>query len=209
MPGSMASKANVRTAAPRIMPGDLEGTIREAVQTAPGSTGAQLMKQLPASYRGFSKEAQACAVRLASAGELNRHLKGKTALFFPADPIATLDSAVPAPLAKEVLDKDGLKRLAERVAPGHVVALDPCLRRALELKLLYEQAPVIKGSKKRYGPQPDLRKLVGPLITAVRKARDKLDAQGIPRERLAELLLSELGVSFRPTAEAPVAGKPS
>lgn len=208
IPGSMVSKAKKKAGATRAVPDDLDTSVGEAVQRAPGSTSTQLMKVLPASYRPFAKEVRAAAERLADAGELHRYLKGKTPLYFTADPLAALHAAIPARLAGKALDKEDLKRLAEEVAPGHGVVLDAWLKRAIAERLIYDHAPPAKGAKKRFGPEPDLRKLAAPLLTALRKARDSADANGIPRERLVEILLEELGVSLeRVAARAP--GKPA
>jgi hypothetical protein len=153
------------------------------------------VKKLPASYRAFSKQVRDAAERLSNAGEIHRHLKGKTALYFPAEPLAALDAAIPR-LAGRALDKVELKQLAEEVTPGHAVVLDEWLKRALTQRLLYEHAPATKGAGRRFGAEPDVRKLAAPLLKALRKARDNTDANGISRERLAELLLEELGVSL-------------
>jgi hypothetical protein len=99
-------------------------------------------------------------------------------------------------LAGRALDKVDLKRLVEEVAPGHALVLDEWLKRAVAQRLLYEHAPATKGAKKRFGAEPDVRKLTAPLLTALRKVRDGADAQGISRERIAEILLEELGVSL-------------
>lgn len=197
MRGFMGSKSSPKKAAIRVVPDDLDASIREAIQRAPGSTSAQLVKVLPASYRRFGKEVRAAAERLAGAGALCSHLKGKTALFFPADPMLALDAAIPPRLTGRTLDKDELKRLVEEAAPGHGVVLDAWLKRALARRALYEHAPQVEGSKKkRFGREPDVRKLVAPLLTALRRARDSIDAKGIPSQRLVDVVLEELGVSI-------------
>jgi hypothetical protein len=198
--GSMVSKASSKTVAARVIPGDLDSSVAEAVKRAPGSTSTQLVKVLPTSYRTFGKEVRAAADRLAAEGKFHRHLKGKTPLFFPADPLAALDAAIPSKLAGAPLDKDALKRLVEEVTPGHGVVLDDWLKRAVANRQVYEHAPTAKGAKKRFGSEPDLRKLAAPLIKALRKAREGADAQGIPRQRLVQLLLEELGVSLEQAA---------
>jgi len=153
------------------------------------------MKQLPASYRAFAKEVRAAADTLASTGALYAFRKGSTQLFFLVDPLPVLDAAILPRLIPEPRDKDGLKKLVGEVAPGHAVVLDAWLKRALTRRALHEHAPKAKGAKKRYGTEPDIRKVVAPLITALKKACEKTDSQGISRERLAALLLNELGVS--------------
>lgn len=198
MPGHMAAKRKATKRGEQVVPSDLQEFVREAVSSAPGSTPAQIVKALPASYRGLAIAIRAAAEALADAGELFRHFKTKTTpLFFSADPLAALDAAVPPRLTERVLDKDELKRLVDDVTPGHGVVLDAWLKRALQRGTLHEHAPKTKGDKRKwYGRDPDLRKLFAPVFTALSKARDGLDQRAIPRERLAKLLLEELGVSL-------------
>lgn len=197
----MATRVRTKTVAAHAVPDDLDSSVREGVRAAPGSSAAQLVKKLPASFSAFSKQVRDAAERLSKAGEIHRHLKGKTALYFPAEPLAALDAAIPPRLAGQALDKAELRQLAEEVTPGHAVVLDEWLKRALAQRLLYEHAPAPGGAKKRFGAEPDVRKLAAPLLKALQKARDSADANGIPRERLAEILLQELGVSLGDAAQ--------
>jgi hypothetical protein len=198
MPDSMAAKPRAKKRVEQVLPEDLQESVREAVFRAPGSTVAQIVKALPASYRGFVVAIRAAAETLADTGKLFRHFKTKaTPLFFPAEPMATLDAAIQPRLTDRVLDKDELKRLVEEITPGHGVVLDAWLKRALERGALHEHAPKAKtDKKKRYGRDPDLRKLFAPVFTALRKAREGLDERAIPRQRFAKLLLEELEVSL-------------
>jgi hypothetical protein len=196
----MVSKVRTKVVAERAVPDDLDTSVREAVQRAPGATSSQLTKVLPPSYRTFAKEVRAAAERLADAGELHRHPKGKSLLYFSADPLTALDAAIPARMAGKALDKHELQRLVEEVSPGHDIVLDQWLKHAVAQGLLHEHAAAAKGAKKRFGPEPDVRKLAAPLVAALRKARDKADVKGIPRERLAEILLEELGLSMERAA---------
>lgn len=202
----MATRVRTKTVAARALPHDLDASVLEGVRTAPGSTSARLLKELPTSYHAFSKQVRDAAERLSNAGEIHRHLKGKTALYFPAEPLAALDAAIPPRLTGQALDKVALKQLVEEVTAGHAVVLDEWLKRALAQRLLYEHAPATKGAKKRFGAEPDVRKLAAPLLKALRKARDSADTNGISRERLAEILLEELGVSLG-SAVQRVSGK--
>src|ERR1041384_1703596 len=175
----MATRVRTKTVAAQAIPDDLDSAVREGVRTAPGTTSAQLMKSLPTSYRAFSKQVREAAERLSNTGKLHRHLKGKTHLYFVADPIAALDAVIPSRLAGRTLDKADLKQLVSEVMPGHSVVLDQWLKRALAQRLLYEHAPVTKGASKSFGLEPDLRKVSSPLLAALRKAKKSAEAAGI------------------------------
>ncbi len=205
----MASPKQSKGAA-RIVPPDLEDCIRDAVRNRPGLTSVQLMKELPPSHRPFAKEVNAAVQRVVVHGDVYRFLKGKKALLFPAEPLMTLDNAISPRLVEAPLDKEGLRRLVEEVAPGHAIVLDAWLKRALTQRTLYEHPASSKGAKKRYSsspPEPDLRKLFAPLLTAARKARQSLDAKGIAPEKLGRLVMEALGVAGEKSA-ALVADKP-
>lgn len=189
-----------KTTKPRVVPEDLEAIVREALSTTPGFTAAQIKKALPPPYQAFAKEAAALVRTLADREQAYCFRKGKTDLYFQHDPIAALDAAILHGLSETALEKDALKRLANGVAPGHVVVFEEWLRRALARGSLFEHAPSASKAK-RYGTQPDARKALGPL-TPLRKALSKLEAQGISKIRIAKLLLRELGLPAPPEPDS-------
>jgi hypothetical protein len=169
----MGSNSKPKKGAVRVVPDDLDAVVREAIEREPGATGTQLMKVLPASFRAFAKEARAAAERLAGAGELYRHDKGKTVRFFAAHPMKTLDAAIPPRLAGKPLDKGALKRLVEEVAPGHSALLDEWLKQALARRVLYAS----KGSRSLFfqtDPAKALDATIPPRLTKGSLDKDDL-----------------------------------
>ena len=195
MVGSMAGKSQSKAVKSRVVPEDLEAVVREAVRTTPGLKSSQVKKALPTPYQAFAKEAQGALRLLAERGEVYRALIGKTELFFRHDPRAALDEIVPQNLSREPLEKSTLKALVRELAPGHELIFDHWLTGALTRGLVFEHAPAPASKEKRYGNRPDVGKNLAPVLTALKKALLKTDEQGIPRHRIAEVLLRELGVS--------------
>ncbi len=205
--GSMAAKLKRRAALPREVPADLEAIVREALAVSPGVKSTQLKKVLTAPCQPFAKEALELARRLTAAGQVHVWRKGKTELFFPAEPLAELDKALLGRAWPGALSKDALTELASSEAPGYEVVVDAWLKRAIASKRLYEHAPTVGGTrKKRYAVEPDVRKSLGPVLSALRKALVKTATMGISNERVAEVLLAELEGLPLPAASRPVAG---
>ncbi len=202
----MPGKSQAKTVKPRVVPEDLEAVVREAVRTTPGLKSSQIKKALPPSYQAFAKEAQATLLLLAGRGEVHRQ-PGKMELFFERDPRAALDEIVPSRLSAEPLGKSTLKALVRDQAPGHELILDHWLTSALTRGLIFEHASAPGSKEKRYANAPDLGKSLTPVLTAMKKALLKTDGQGIPRHRIAEVLLRELGVS-PPTPQTGSNGAP-
>jgi hypothetical protein len=205
MPGKLRSKA-VKS---RVLPDDLEAVVREAVRTSPGVKSSQIKKALPTPYQAFSKEAQTTLRLLVERGEVSRVLIGTTELFFKLDPRAALDEIVPEHLSAEPLGKGALKALVRELAPGHEAILEPWLKNALTLGLIFEHAPSPGSKEKRYGNSPDLGKSLAPVLTALKKALLKTDEQGIPRHSIAEVLVRELGVSLSTAPTGANGGRPN
>jgi hypothetical protein len=202
----MATKLKGRAARRREVPADLEAIVREALAVSPGVRSTQLKKVLTAPYQPFAKEALGLARRLAAAGQIHVWRKGKTELFFPVEPLAELDRALLGRAWPGALTKDALKELASNEAPGYEVVVDDWLKRATASKRLYEHSPTVGGKgKKGYAAEPDLRKCLGPVLTALRKALLKTATLGVSNERVAQVLLAELEVSPLTGASRPVA----
>lgn len=191
----MAARSRVRAAGPRVVPDDLAAVVGEALAASPGIKSTQVKKALPKPYQPFAAEALAALRRLADGGRVEVLRKGATELFFPEEPLGVLDRAILGRVAAEPLDKDALKDLATDAAPGYAVVFDDWLKSAIAGKRLYEHAPVPGSKKKRFGTEPDVRKSLGPLLAALRKVLLKTAALGISKERIAAVLLSELGVA--------------
>jgi hypothetical protein len=193
--GSMAARSRVKAAGPRVVPDDLAAVVGEALAASPGIKSTQIKKALPKPYQPFAAEALAALRQLADGGGVEVIRKGATELFFPAEPLGVLDRAILGRVAAEALDKDALKDLATDAAPGYAVVFDDWLKSAIAGKRLYEHAPVPGSKKKRFSTEPDVRKTLGPLLAALPKVLLKAKAMGISKERVAAVLLSELGVA--------------
>lgn len=194
----MAARSRARAAAPRVVPDDLAAVVGEALAASPGIKSTQLKKALPKPYQPFTAEAVAALRQLADSGTVKVFRKGSSELFFPAEPLTVLDQAIFGRIPEGPLEKQALKDLANDTAPGYAVVFEDWLKSAVAGKRLYEYAPVPGSKKKRYGTEPDVRKSLGPLLAALQKALLNTAALGISKERVAAVLLSELGV------EAPV-----
>jgi hypothetical protein len=192
----MAGKSQSKTVKSRVLPDDLDAVVREAVRTTPGLKSSQIKKALPPPYQAFTKEAQAVLRLLVERHELCRFLVGKTEHLFEHDPQSALDEIMPQHLSGEPLAKGALKALARELAPGHEFIFEPWLRGAVTRGLIFEHSPVRASKEKRYANAPDLGKSLTPVLTALKKALLKTDEQGIPRHRIAEALLRELGVAL-------------
>lgn len=103
----------------------------------------------------------------AASGELFRVSKGASEWFFAADPIATLDRAVPAllrekgPLPARDLKGKAFKAELERAAPGHSGVLDDWLARALG-RVLFER-------KERAGKKTAVLLAADPVVPPARE----------------------------------------
>jgi hypothetical protein len=190
----MTGKSITKTVKPRVVPADLEAVVREVVRAAPGLRLIQIRKALPTSYLAFAKEAQATLRQLADRGEVYT-LGGKTEIFFECDPLATLDEIVPKRLSAAVLSKSALKKLVHELAPGHAIILDLWLKTALARGIVHEHRSAPASRDKRYGTEPDPRRNLTSVLTALRKALAKTDGLGISRQQVADVLLAELGIS--------------
>ncbi len=188
---------------PRVVPDDLQAVVTEALRAAGSVPASQLKKALPKPYQAFDKEARELARALAHRGELYRWVKGKTEIFFARDPLATLDQTAPEHFAGKVLNKSALSALVASATPQHERLLDEWLPRALKRGLLF----VHPG--KQYGlepPEPDVRIGLKPVFTALHKALESEKLRGISKQRIADALLTELGL---PLAVQLAAAPPS
>jgi hypothetical protein len=169
--------------------------VRATCAAAPGLSLSQLKGALPKAYRMFSKEAEELAARWCLSGELFSFKRGKLALFFAQDPMAHLDDILPSQIAHEALEKQALAELVIQLAPGHALVLDIWLKRAVLRGLVFQHAARAPSRKKRYGSEPDVESSLAAVLKALRSALPGTDARGISRERVAEALLRELGLS--------------
>lgn len=197
----MAGKSGTRTVKARVVPEDLEAVVREALRAAPGTKSTQLKKALPKPYQAFAKEALSAARELVARQAVFCFPAGKAEAFFERDPQATLDELAALHMPARPLEKEALRELLLERAPGHAVAFDPWLKRALERGAVHEHAAAPPSKKKRYGSEPDVTRNLVTVLTTLRKALAKTDAQGISRQSVADALLAELGLAAaRPPA---------
>lgn len=171
-------------------PPDLEVTVLESVRAAPGVTVAALKKHVPVSHKKFVTDA--FIESLADRGEVFWIKKGKRT--FPTEPFAEIDAKLPAEVAREPIDKDALKASVAEAAPGYEAVFEPWLKRELAERRLFEHAAAKPRGRKRFGREPDISSSLRPVLKALETALAKLDAQRVPRERIAEALLATLGV---------------
>ncbi len=193
--------------APSISREELAAVAREAVASKPGLKGAELKKALPKPLQGQHAEALSILRELAAGGEVFRYAKAKIERFFAKDPVATLDRVAPALLARGgPLAAPDLKKAVEREARGHGDLVAEWIKSALARSVVFEHAPSPKSRAKRYGSEPDLARLLVKTFAELRKALALTDAASVPRERVAEALRKELGLTGPAvTAEASAA----
>ena len=185
----------------RTVPQELPTVVLEALRDAQSIKGAQFKKKLPVSYQAFDKEARAIAQRLAEQNEVHRWTKGAKEIFFANDPDSTIELALLPLVTATPLDELTLKAHLAEAAPGHEDLLKDWLQSAVKRKVLYEHR-ASKGFKKRFGRQPDIVGTLRSTLTALRKALQQTDAQGLSRTTIADALLQELGL---PPTAAPSA----
>jgi hypothetical protein len=161
-------------------------------------------KQLAATMgKAHGPRALELARNLAASGELWRVVKGKDEWFFGADPITTLDRAVPA-LLRETgpLGEASIKAQMKARAPGHDGLVKDWLKGALARGVIFEH-PSPPGSKgKVFGPELDLRVSLGKPLAELQKAISTIERSGISRESVLEFLRRELGVVSAPPRRA-------
>ena len=206
----VTARAPRKTAAPApsLSREQLAAVAREAVASRPGLKGAELKKALPKPLQGQHAEALAALRELAAGGEVFRYAKAKVERFFAVDPVATLDRVAPALLARGgPLAAPDLKKAVEREARGHGDLVAEWIKSALARCVVFEHAPSPKSRAKRYGSEPDLARLLVKTFAELRKALALTDAANVPRERVAEVLRQELGLTTGPavTTEASTA----
>ncbi|HEY6726338.1 MAG TPA: hypothetical protein VI197_20020 [Polyangiaceae bacterium] len=175
-------------------PPDLEVTVLESVRAAPGVTLAVLKKHVPVSHKKFVTEA--IVVSLAERGEVFFLKKGKRV--FPSDPFVEIDTKLPDDAAQAPIEKAELKDLVGAAAPGCEAVFESWLKRALSERKLFVHT--LGNGKKRIGREPDIGSSLKPVLKALRTAVAKLDAQRVPRERVAAALLEGLGLAKEETS---------
>jgi hypothetical protein len=200
----MATKKKAVAAAPPMSREELESVVREAIRTGVALKSTDLKKALPKANRSQDATALAIAQELARRGEIHRWAKAKAEWFFGADPIATLDEAVPRALAAGPLPAETLQQRITLETMIPKACFDEWKKNALARGALFAVAPAAgagtKASAKNLALEPDLRVVLKGLIAALHKQLPALDAKGIARERIAQVLWEELGM---PGASAP------
>jgi hypothetical protein len=192
----MAGRSKARTLDAPVPREELIRIVREALAAIPGLKRTQLKKALPKSLQRAHESALSVLRELAARGEIYRWSKGSVERFYQRDPVATLEEVVPRELAQGPLDARVLKNRVEAAAAGHGDLVSEWLRGALARGVVFMHAPASPRSKeKRYGREPDMRLLLKAPLVALRKTLVDLDARGISRNRVAAVLLEELGVS--------------
>jgi hypothetical protein len=177
---------------------ELESVVREAIRTSLALKSTDIKKALPRASQSQAATALAIAQELAARGEIPRWVKAKAEWFFASDPIATLDEAVPRALAAGPLPGEALQQRITLETKIPKARFDEWKKNALARGALFAVAPAAgtgrKASAKDLALEPDLQVVLKGLIAALRKQLPGLDAKGIPRERIAQVLCGELGV---------------
>jgi hypothetical protein len=179
---------------PKVVPDDLQGIVQATLLAIPSAAATSLKKALPTSHQAFHKEALDVARALAHRGEIHRWMKGSTEIFSARDPFATLESVAVHRLAGKTLTKGQLKPLVAQEAPGHEALLDEWLPLAVKRGLLFDYP------RKRFGAEPDVQSFLKPVFAALKKALETADIKGIPKQRIADAVLSEMGLPSRASA---------
>jgi hypothetical protein len=170
-------------------------------------TKAALAKNLP---KRDAERALELARELARRGVLHRFANAKVEVFFSEDPVVRLDRLVPALLRSEgPLRSTQFKARVKAAVPNHEGIFTDWLKTALARHLVYERP----GKPKTYAAEPpplDLKLLLKKPLAELTKLLPSLEQQGVSRERIADFLRVELGVSERAAvaASAPTASTP-
>lgn len=185
-----------RAAAPRTraVPEDLKEIVRETIRSAQGLRLADIKKQLPTPYQAFDRQARSFASELASAGEVHLVKVGSSSWFFGDDPFVRLDRLVPE-LVENPLPEGDLKAALAKAGRGYQAALKGWLPIAVRRRVVFAHAPAPGTRGKRYGAVPDFRGLLAPTLKALAKVMPELEAQGVPRQQVADVLLETLGLA--------------
>jgi hypothetical protein len=178
---------------------ELESVVVEAIAAAPGVSRSRFKKALPKSYQAAHAQALSLLDELSGSGRVHRFPHGRSELFFARDPLATLDEVVAERLAEGPVEHAALKAHVAAVAPGHESALDAWLKGALARGALFKHGAPPK--QKRYGRSPDVRELLKRELASLRKGLARLDAQGIARSHVMDVLTAELGLAH--TSKSP------
>lgn len=194
----MASKARTKGAPVGTAPGDLQDVVLEAIRGARVIKGSQLKRALPKSYQRFEGEIRRALETIVERGEVWRRAKNKSVSYFARDPIQTLDELLPPRLPK-TFDEAGLGKLIKELAPDHDLVLREWLASAMERRMLFERAlaptkPKAKA-KRGFGREPDVGGAMAPVLSALRKALSKTDSLGVPRHRVLDWVMVELGLT--------------
>lgn len=198
--------------APQTSPDELTAEIRRWLGEASWLSAAALKKLLPKAHHAAGL---GIARDLAARGDLYRYSKGAMEHFFAQDPIAKLETLVPALLDGEALATSELKENVERAAPGMSQLLPEWLKSAVARRVVFEHSPPAtkpKGkNQKTYALRPDLRALLRKSLVALGKDLEAADAASIPRESVLEFLATALSIDQPERAPSPerAGGAPS
>jgi hypothetical protein len=192
--------------APLLTRGQLELVVRDAIREASALKNADLKKALPRSNGSQHAETLVIARELARRGEMYRWAKGKAEWFFASDPIATLEKAVPGALAAGALPADVLQRRIELETKVPKPCFAEWMKTALARGDLFVVAApagaATKSAAKLVSLEPDLRAALKVAIRELQKGLQALDAKGVSRDRIAQVLWEELRL---PAATPPSA----
>lgn len=193
----MASKARTKGAPAGTAPGDLHDVVLEAILDAGVIKGTKIKGALPKPYQRFEADVRQALEEIVARGKAWRRAKGTSVSFFERDPIQTLDELLPRLPRK--FDEAELAKLIKALAPGYEVVLKEWLGSAIERRMLFRHALAPakpKGkARKGFGREPDASGATAPVMSVLRKALSKIDSLGVPRRRVLELLMVELGLT--------------
>jgi hypothetical protein len=176
---------------------ELEAIVLEALAGGAGIKRSGLKKALPKPYKAANERALELLRELADRERIHRWSKGTKEVFFARDPIATLETVVVELLREGPLGVNTLKAALKTRAPGHDDLFAEWLKNALGRRVLFEVGPPPGTMGKHYGLEADVRGLLKKEIASLSKAVMRLEALGVARERVADVLLAELGLAER------------
>ena len=187
---------------PVAVPSDLEGVVLEMIRVSGGVKATEFKKKLPLSHARFNKRAVEMARELAAQGRTFRVMNGKTELFFATDPMVELDKRVGDALNETVRTAQWMKTSAAELGPAFTSLFPLWLKSALARHVAFKHG----GNK--YGAQPDIAAKLKVVLKALRATMAKTDAEGIPRELVANELLAVLGLPSHGPSSNPSRPQP-
>jgi len=183
----MAARRIIKPAAPGPSREELTTLIEHALDREFGLNLAALKKLAPKS----PAVAVECARALAERGRVFRFVRGKTELYFAAEPMERLDQIAKALLKDEPLPERELKGAVTRVSPHLASLFAEWKKSALARRVLFVH--VTSKKAKLLSSEPDLHRALAPVVKAFEKAAAALARLDVERTRVLAVLWEVLG----------------